>query len=145
MRQIMVATDGSESAERAVDVAAELAKASGAVLHIVNVAGDLPEEARDELKRNPSLEKLVGEAIDTCSQGFLRRARERAMGKGVKDIRTEQSWGDVAEKILEVSRDVGADTLVVGRRGRGRLAGLLLGSVSQKLASLSPCVVVVVP
>jgi len=33
----------------------------------------------------------------------------------------------------------------VGRRGQGRLAGLLLGSVSQKLVSLAPCIVVVVP
>jgi len=145
MRQIMVATDGSESAERAVDIAAELAKTVGGSLHIVNVAGDLPEEALEVVRRSPSMEKLAGDAIDARSQQILTRALERARCKGVKDIHTQQSWGDVAEKILDALQSVGADTLVVGRRGRGRLAGLLLGSVSQKLASLSPSVVVVVP
>ena len=38
-----------------------------------------------------------------------------------------------------------ADAIVVGRRGHGQLSGLLLGSVSQKLCSLAPCVVIMVP
>jgi nucleotide-binding universal stress UspA family protein len=37
------------------------------------------------------------------------------------------------------------DAVVVGRRGHGQLAGLLLGSVSQKLATLSPCPMIIVP
>ncbi|HEY0182507.1 MAG TPA: universal stress protein [Rhodopila sp.] len=147
MQQIMVATDGSDSADRAVDVAAELAAVSGGALQIVNVAGSLPEEAWDELKRNPAMERLVGDAIDVRSQAILAGARRRALSRGAKDVRTQQFWGDVTEKILEASQTMGVDTLVVGRRGHGhgRLAALLLGSVSQKLASLSPCAVVVVP
>lgn len=145
MRHIMVATDGSESADRAVDVAAELTAAVGGDLNILHVSGDLSGEAFDELKRSPSMEKLVGDVIDAHSQGILRRAHDRARDKGVRQIHTQQSWGDAAEKILDTVQSEKVDALVVGRRGRGRLAGLLLGSVSQKVASLAPCAVIIVP
>ena len=145
MQRILVTTDGSDGAERAVDFAAELAKAVNGSLHILHVAGDLSGEALEEVRRSPSLEKAVGDAIDAQTNRILARALERARLKGAQDVRAERSWGDVAEKILEMVQSLGADTLVVGRRGRGRLSGLLLGSVSQKVTSLAPCVVVVVP
>jgi len=52
---------------------------------------------------------------------------------------------DPAEAIIEAARREHADAIIVGRRGRGQLAGLLLGSVSQKVVSLAPCTVIVVP
>ncbi|WOJ90409.1 universal stress protein [Methylocapsa polymorpha] len=145
MKRFVAATDGSEGANRAIDVAAELAKAVGGSLHILNVAGNLSGEALDEVMRSASLEKNVGDIIDSHSRGILIAAAERARRLGALDVHTQSAWGDPAEKILEFAQSVRADAIAVGKRGQGRLAGLLLGSVSQKVVSLAPRVVIVVP
>jgi nucleotide-binding universal stress UspA family protein len=128
MTRIIVATDGSEGADRAVDFAARKAAATGDDLSVLNVAGT-----------------EAGENMSTLSKEILARAKERVRGAGVTKVDTRMAWGDAAETIVEVAKREEADTIVVGRRGRGRLAGLLLGSVSQHVASHAPCVVIVVP
>jgi nucleotide-binding universal stress UspA family protein len=142
MRRIMVATDGSEGADRAVDLAAELAKAFGGELLIVTVGGNLSSEEMRQLER---AEGHIGEALDMLSNQILTEAKTRAERLGIDSIRLRSAWGDPAESIIETAARESTDALVVGRRGRGRLAGLLLGSVSQKIASLAPCAVVIVP
>jgi len=145
MRQVLVAADGSEGADRAIDFAAEVVSATGDKLHILNVASGLAADIPEAVHRSPSTEKLVGEIIDEQAHQILTRAMERARKKGALDIESHFFWGDPAEEILEAARKLNSDVVVVGRRGRGRLSGLLLGSVSQKLASLAPCTVVIVP
>jgi nucleotide-binding universal stress UspA family protein len=49
------------------------------------------------------------------------------------------------QTIIDIAQEKQADAIVVGRRGAGRIAGLLLGSVSQKLVSLVPLPVIVIP
>lgn len=142
MRHIMVATDGSEGADRAIDVAAQLAKAFEGELSIVTVGGNL---SGDEMRQLERAERNIGEALDMLSNQILRAAKTRAQSFGIGDIRVQSAWGDPAESIIEMAAREATDALVVGRRGRGRLAGLLLGSVSQKIASLAPCIVVIVP
>jgi nucleotide-binding universal stress UspA family protein len=142
MRHIMVATDGSSAADRAVDFAAELAKATGGTLHIVTIAGGL---SGDAMRRLAQAEGHVGDSLEALSIQTLMQARGRVQRVGVVAIDIETGWGDPAEAIIEISQRKGVDVIVLGRRGRGRLAGLLLGSVSQKLVSLAPCAVVVVP
>lgn len=56
----MAATDGSEGANRAIDVAAELAKAVGGRLYLLNVTSGLSGDALNEARRNPSIEKNLG-------------------------------------------------------------------------------------
>lgn len=138
----MIATDGSEGASRAVDVAAKIAQATGSKLSILTVSGNL---SGDEMRQLASAERDLGAALDSISKRILMDARTRAQQIGASTIAAEIAWGDAAEAIIEAAQREQVDAIVVGRRGRGRLAGLLLGSVSQKVASLAPCVVIIVP
>jgi nucleotide-binding universal stress UspA family protein len=142
MQHIMVATDGSEGADRAVDFAAHMAKAMGGRLTILTVEGNL---SSDELRQLARAESDLGDVLQSLSNGILVRARERVEGIADVPCKRQTAWGDTAEAIVTAVRDEHVDAVVIGRRGRGRLAGLLLGSVSQKVASLAPCIVVVVP
>ncbi len=142
MQRIIVAADGSPGANRAVDAAAKLTKALGAELNILTVGDNISGE---ELRRLASIGGDVSEALESASNKILERAKKRALRFGVAARKLQCGWGDPAETIIGAARREKADMLVVGRRGRGRLSGLLLGSVSQKLASLAPCTVIVVP
>lgn len=142
MRHILLATDGSSGADRACDVAAEFAKALGGKLTILTVGGNLSRHEMEELGRAPC---DIGDALDVVSDQILRHAEQRARGAGVSNVQRHAGWGDPTEVIIETAQQLHADTIIIGRRGRGRLAGLLLGSVSQKVATLAPCVVIVVP
>jgi nucleotide-binding universal stress UspA family protein len=139
---IIIATDGSPSANRAVDTASKLAKITRSELVILTIGGNI---SGAELRRLAGTEGDLSEKLETAADEILDRARNRALRSGVPSVRLQVGWGDPAETIIETVRHETPDILVVGRRGRGRLSGLLLGSVSQKLASLAPCKVLVVP
>lgn len=142
MRRILVASDGSPGAHRAVIAAAELARATRAELCILTV-GDT--HSGQELKKLARVEGSIGEAVALLSNQVLKQAQKRALRVGAPKITVRTGSGDPAEVIIQIIRREKPDLVAVGRRGRGRLAGLLLGSVSQKIASLAPCRVMIVP
>ena len=143
MQRVLVATDGSEVADRALIAAAELAKTAAAELVIVNVeqgglSGDLAAMRETE-------QASMDDILYTVSTEILARAQAKAAALGVSKIRTHSGLGDASGCILEIAASEQPEIIVVGRRGHGRLMGLLIGSVSQKLASLAPCKVLIVP
>lgn len=142
MNQLLVAVDGSENANRAIDAAATLAKVTNAKLLVMTVGHEL---ATKDISLLAHAEGGVGEAYECVHNQILHRAKTRAIAKGAPYVEVQLGWGDPAETIIETARRTKADLLVVGRRGRGKLASLLLGSVSHKLVSLAPCIVAVVP
>jgi nucleotide-binding universal stress UspA family protein len=143
MKRILVATDGSDGADHAVDYAARWAKREGAELLIVNVIGGLPDRLLSSFTHAQHV--WLDELLASLAAETLTDARDRARRVGIDSVQFESRTGEVAPTILEIAREKEADAIVVGRRGAGRIVGLLLGSVSQKLVSLAPLPVIVIP
>ena len=142
MKRILAATDGSDGSERAVELAAQLAHSLDGTVLILTVMNDFPESSLNALVRS---ETDIGEVVELLVNQILNQARTCAARAGATRIETLSGWGDPTQSIINFAREHQADAIVVGRRGRGQLSGLLLGSVSQKLVTLAPCPVIVVP
>ena len=142
MQRIMVVSDGSEGANRAVDVAAVFAKALNGLLWIVAIRDvKLLTNHMKEIRRLGMPENL----LEKFTKQILTEAKERANRLGLSDVRIHAFEGEAAESIIDIVKREQIDLLVVGRRGSGHLAALPLGSVAQKLTSFSSCCVMVVP
>lgn len=145
MRTLILATDGSDGAMRALAFAVRLATALETELCLVTVTPSMGLSQKDLEEFSRTENVSLGDVLDAGAQRILARARSRAIELGAHRLRTEAATGDPAETILGFAERDGADAIVVGKRGWGPLRGMLLGSVSQKLVSLAGCPVVVVP
>jgi nucleotide-binding universal stress UspA family protein len=142
-RSIVVGTDGSETAGKAVDAAVELAQLSGATLELVSayepVSGQrLREEARQV---PPDLQWMINRRADV--DATLHQAAERARDAGVA-VQTYAREGDPADAILDVAEELAADLIVVGNKGMTGAKRFLLGSVPNKISHHAPCAVMII-
>jgi len=145
VERILVATDGSEGADRAVDFAARMALKYQATLLIINVTAGyaLPGQILRQFTNASGV--WLEETLTTLSAETLKSARERAHGLGVHNIVLESRSGNIAQAVLDYADEKSVDAIVIGKWGSGRLAAALLGSVTQKLVNLTDRVVIVVP
>jgi nucleotide-binding universal stress UspA family protein len=140
MKKILIATDGSESAHEALEFGLELAEEQGATPFVVHVA--------------PAVEVLpygsfgvpaptAPHELDEQDRVPVEEAAEIAARRGL-EVKTELLVGDPADEIVAFSDTIDADLIVVGSRGRGAIASVLLGSVSRAVLHESRRPVVVV-
>lgn len=147
--RILVAVDGSEHAGRAVDLAAELARRHDAelvVLHVVAREGSsrIPPELQ-EFARLEHVYLTEQDLLRSAGEQLAERAAERARREGVEKVEVRVDMGRPGALIVSHAEGIGADLIVMGRRGLGDLKGLVLGSVSHKVSQLAPCAVLTVP
>lgn len=136
-KHILLAVDGSEHAWRATEVAAELARSTKAELRVIVVYDPVPLYLGE-----PNLQAAINARLSEA-QGILDKAVE-IVGEISAEIHAGIVEGNSAEAIIEVAKTRECDLIVMGSRGLGRLAGLVLGSTSQKVVSHAPCPVLIV-
>lgn len=163
-KRILVPTDGSEAADRAVDFAGDLANRYGAELVLLYVMWRGPsleqlrgtvdldrlgKTARDEL--DPALHPIAEhvsssfippvvsrETLREIAGQVLERGAESAKAKGVTEPRSVVLDTDPALGIVNAAKREGADLIVMGSRGLSGIDGLLAGSVSYKVIHAAP-------
>lgn len=135
--KVVWATDGSTAADQALALARKLVEESKGELiaiHCEEIAlwGNqaVPVQADAEKFK----QKIQGQVAELSNSGVA----------GTLEL-TRAGVGGAAQAIGGAAKTLQADVVVVGTRGRNPLAGLLLGSVTQRLLQIAPCPVLVVP
>jgi nucleotide-binding universal stress UspA family protein len=134
-KKIVVGTDGSGTASRAVAHAAELAKSTGAELVVVSVYRT-PSEGAPPLA-NPN--ETPGIEV---AHGLLQDASKR-YGDEVT-LRGVAREGKPADALLDIAEEEGADIIIVGNRGMTGAKRFVLGSVPNTVSHHAPCHVLIV-
>jgi nucleotide-binding universal stress UspA family protein len=135
-KTIVLALDGSEGSRRAIPVAAELARQNGGRIVIAHVEQDVAGKG--------------GAPIPITEDEIQAKIREQVKRLAADGIETSVEMRNVilggpAHPIAEIAEDANADLIVAGTRGHSPVAGLLLGSVTQRLLHIARSPVLVVP
>lgn len=141
MKTIVVGVDGSEGSKRALRWACDAARREDDATVVAIATWTYPVVAASPwmvgydtpLDLSEPTTEVLNEAVAAIT----------ATGFPPDRIETRVVCGSAASTLIDAAKD--ADLLVVGSRGLGGFAGLLLGSVSHQIAAHAPCPVVVVP
>jgi nucleotide-binding universal stress UspA family protein len=137
---IVVGTDGSDTAAQALQQAGDLARSTGAKLHIVSayepasgarIGGETPERSSWMVGPDVQVDSVLDNAAGAMhAQGIEAECHARK--------------GDPANALLDVAAEHDADMIVVGNKGMTGAKRFLLGSVPDKISHHAPCSVLIV-
>jgi nucleotide-binding universal stress UspA family protein len=135
---ILVAVDDSEQSGRAVEAAAQLARLSGATVHLFHV-----QERQDVIgKSGGSFEVEYKEEAEALVQKAVDAVQTAGVASTSKIVHVP--IGHVANEIVKAATEAGADTIVMGSHGRSAMAAAVLGSNAYKVVHLADRPVLIV-
>lgn len=135
--KLLVALDGSEHADKALDQAISLAKVCNSFIYLISVLDLYP----GQMSVAPLLEeKLSAEIYET-----LERGKEKVEKENLSCETIVHMGGTAHEFIIKEAKDKNIDLIVMGSHGRSGLARLLVGSVTERVIGHAPCAVLVTP
>jgi nucleotide-binding universal stress UspA family protein len=140
IKKILVPTDGSEPARRAIDYACDLALKYGATIWLLHVVSPPPALFHEGAFAIPDLQK----ALEDDGKEIIKEAERATRQCGVKDVQSVVVQGNPASGIIKFAETEGIDAIVMGRRGLSGIKEFVLGSVSHRVFHLAHCTVMVV-
>lgn len=141
--KILVAVDGSETGNRAIDVAAQSASEAGDSIVLAYViewspySFHTPEELAERHKRRES-------EISRAEQSVLAPQADKLNAAGV-GVETVVRHGHIGETLSSIADEYGVSQIYIGRRGESKMQTMLFGSVTAALIQTSSVPVTVVP
>jgi nucleotide-binding universal stress UspA family protein len=148
IRKVLVAVDGSENSTRALDFALEFTERYNAALTVINVS----ESSAIAAVPSP-IAGFDGDASMVTVARDMRKFHEDILDKALahaKEVRPNVQItanlreGDPALEIVALAKDGDFDVVVLGHRGMGKVRELFLGNISERVAHLLACTVVIV-
>jgi nucleotide-binding universal stress UspA family protein len=140
-KRVLIALDGSEASERALEVGCRWAKALDCVADCLSVIDLSSLDVYDGFYMTDDQLTAVEEKFQ---KGVLEHAQEIGAKHGVGEVRTRLLKGHASKVLLEECEKDDVEMLVVGRTGKNFLDRLVLGSVSHRLSARASCPVVIV-
>lgn len=139
--KILCATDGSHSADKAVDYAVALARDSGGQLTFLTVN----HVTSADLTHSMFWDSAMLDAADAQLQAELQSAADKAKSTGLRNVTCATVEGhNIAAAIIAFAEKHGYDHIVTGSVGRTGVARMLLGSIAQEVTAKAHCPVTVV-
>lgn len=139
-KRILVAFDGSPQAQKAFDFALELSKGCQGMTQEITVLSVV--HLMEQIDVPMDIEPIIN-AAKAQYESQLIGLQEKAQSQGM-NIAAEIVTGHPAEDIIEYAVKNKINMIIMGQRGKSKVAKWLLGSVSQQVANHAPCSVLIV-